>query len=192
MGTTSPNAHPEAQRKKLIKLPDSVIPRSQRPVHFCQLITGVTEAPFTLMFQGRMHAPGSLVDAANLPKHPVIVEHCGWAGLGRRDRNRLYIVWRYDWQLEEWLEVARTMSPNWTYVLNLRESVLDALHYRPELIDVLDRSRDLTGRLMGNIDDTLAPEIHAVRVNVLTAVHDEVAGRIAFLDTRYSTSMRTL
>jgi hypothetical protein len=94
-------------------------------------------------------------------------------------RDVLWILWRYDWRLEQWAEIARAQSRDATWTYALREPALAALHPEPRLFDVEERAAEVAGAVMDQIDKVMVEEVQPVRQWALNAVYDRVAGRIA-------------
>ena len=102
----------------------------------------------------------------------------GVAGQANRGKPRewLWILWRYDWNRSEWAEIARAASIDWEWAMVLREPAIRALHPRLEWIDVLQRGRDATSEIMGEIERRLQGEAPPVRCNALASIYDQGPG----------------
>lgn len=136
-----------------------------------------------MRFEGRILAPGALMDAASLPLPTVVLECAGAIGDGRGHRRRelLWILWDYDWTRGAWVELGRAAAFDWSWKLSLREAVLAALYRPSSLVDVIERGATLAGEVIETLDRKIARELAAVQANALHSVYDQVAGRIASL-----------
>jgi hypothetical protein len=96
-----------------------------------------------------------------------------------RRRERLWILWRYDWRAGEWKEIARALAYDWSWSLALTEPAIRALHPRSrDIVDATARGREVTEEILRSIDTALLVELPPVRLAVLTAIYDGMAGRI--------------
>lgn len=96
-----------------------------------------------------------------------------------KQRETLWILWRYDWKVRDWREIARALATDWTWALVLRGPALRALHQVAlTTVDANQRGREVSDELIERIDAALATEPAAVRALVLTTIYDRVAGRI--------------
>jgi hypothetical protein len=88
---------------------------------FLRLLTDVDVlAPPGLQFKGRVLMPGAEFDPASLPRPAVMIECAGSVriseGRSRYCFRHLWLLWRYDFDLHEWVEVVRETSDSaeWT------------------------------------------------------------------------------
>ncbi len=167
---------------KWIQLPRSST-RLQKPLAHVKLLTGIrTSNAFNADFEGKIYAPGSRIDRSELPPLPVLLECVGAIGTPGRGKKReiLWVLWRLDQGMDAWVEIARAQSLNWEWALVLRQPAINAMN-PPKLIDVLQRGRELAEQAIRALDLSLELENADVRVNMLSAVYDQVAGRLAAL-----------
>jgi hypothetical protein len=131
------------------------------------------------MFEGRILKPGSNFGAE---ENAILValECAGPQGKGQY-REMLWILWRYDWPRETWVELGRAQSRDASWTKALREPALAALHPRPELFDIGTRANSLAEKIVSEIDEALEADPEAVKLCALNLVYDRVAGRIAGL-----------
>ncbi len=160
--------------------------RNQKPFAHLKLLTEVSPCtlggPFSADFKGKIYAPGAVLDAEELPDPAVVLECVGPIGLAKSGKQReiLWVLWRYERKLEEWIEIARAQSDNTDWSLALREPALRALHPRPELVDVTKKTVQIAERIMQVVDSEMDNEAdRKVKLKVLNSVYDQVAGRIA-------------
>ena len=175
-----PEGHP-APAPKRVQLP-STATRIQKPYTYVRVVTSMHSTTWgAVAFEGKLHSPGAVVDADSLPSPAVLVEAAGPIGPWQRGKHRelLYILWRLDLVRWEWVEIARAQALDWSWTLMLREAAFQALHPRPELIDIIQRSRDVTDELVALLDVRLQTEMREVRASVLHSIYERVAGKIA-------------
>jgi hypothetical protein len=169
-----------ANPPRRIQLPRSST-RLERPQVYVRIVTAMhQEAWGAVTYDGPLHAPGAVVDFASLPDPAVAIECAGPVGVWQRGKHReiLYILWVWDSRRLEWREIARALALNWAWTSMLREACYQALHPRPELVDVIQRSRDVTEEILQAIERRLDSEMREVRASVLHSVYEQVAGRI--------------
>lgn len=88
---------------------------------FLRLLTFVDrEAPPGLQFDGQLLTPGAQFDPIALPRPAVLLEYAGRVRIAparsRYSFAALWLLWRYDFDRSEWMEVVRTASDDsWSY-----------------------------------------------------------------------------
>lgn len=172
---SAPSSPPEH-----IRLPRSSS-RLALPYVYVKLVTSLREQSWgAIAYEGRIYRPGAMLDTASLPCPAIAIELAGPIGVWQRGKHRelLYILWRLDISKWEWVEVARAQSLNWGWSVDLREAVFRTLHPRPELVDIIQRSRDVADELMEFVDVRLERELREVRASVLHSVYERVAGKL--------------
>jgi hypothetical protein len=136
-------------------------------------------------FVGRLYPPGARISAAELPGGAIALEYAGPQGTWQqrnREREGLWILWRYDLEAQDWREIARAVSRDWHWAVVLRGPAIRALELAaadPIAADPTVRAQDVAYELLVAIDSALSPELPAVRKAVLSAVYDSMAGRLA-------------
>lgn len=80
------------------------------------------------------------------------------------------------------MELVRAASPGTEWVYSVREAAMEALNPRPELVEVKARCHRLSEEIIALIDQRLQDEAEGVKGAVLSAIHEQIAGRIAALD----------
>ena len=132
-------------------------------------------------FEGKIHKPGSSVDASELSQNAVALECAGPVGKWTRGKKleTLWILWRFDWEKFCWWEIARAQALGWEWAEVLRGPAIRALNPKPALVDVLARGRELADEILSLVDTKLASENQDLRALVLSRVYEYVAGRIA-------------
>ncbi len=169
---------------KRIQLPRSSS-RVAREHVYCKLIEDIIPQPFhTCLFDGKIYRPGASLEVEQLPRPAVLIECTGPIGpyvnrRGGRHRDYGYILWVFSFDLHEWREIARAQAPDASWTATLREPAWRALHPRPELVDVIQRSRDAAEDLLDVIDKRLRAELPEVAANALHSLYDRIAGKIA-------------
>jgi hypothetical protein len=175
LAQSAPSLPPER-----IRLPRSST-RLAFPYAYVKLVTSLREQSWgAIAYEGRIYRPGAMMDTDSLPSPAVVIELAGPIGIWQRGKHRelLYILWRLDMPRWEWVEVARAQSLNWGWSVDLREAVFRTLHPRPELVDIIQRSRDVADELMELFDVRLQRELREVRASVLHSVYERVAGKL--------------
>jgi hypothetical protein len=165
----------------LIRLP-STCPLNRRSYAHVKLLMSVHPQAWNATgFEGTLHRPGARLTPEDLGDHPVALECAGPQGKAYRGKPRLtlWILWRYDWGERDWREIARATAENWAWAVTLRDPAIRAL--QPTLShnrDNAERGREVTDELLRWIDSALLVELPEVRALVLTAIYDQMAGRI--------------
>jgi hypothetical protein len=164
-----------------IRLPNTC-PENKRSYTHCRILTEVrTDAWNGAGFEGPLFRPGAKIPPEDLGEQPVLLEFAGPQGKWRpgKHRENLWILWRYDWDLKAWQEIARAIANDWHWALILRGPAIRALKPKAiEQVDPAERGRAVTDELLHTIDAALVTEPPAVRMVVLSALYDRVAGRI--------------
>lgn len=156
--------------------------RLQKPQVYVKIVNGMKQENWgAVTYEGSLHAPGDVVPWASLPQPAVLIECAGPIGVWQRGKHRevLYILWRWDWIQMDWVEVARAQSLNWSWTVVLKEAVYQALHPRPDLVDIIQRSRDLAEEMLRIMHERLEPEMPDVQKTAWHSIYERVAGRIA-------------
>ena len=166
-----------APRKRIVRLPQSSV-RTQKQFAHLKLLNRIHPLESPIAFEGKLLAPGANISVEDLPEHPVIIECVGPVGTGMR-REILWILWAWDWPREEWHELARSQSVNSDWTLALREPAIRALHPERELQNTTAHWQSVSSAIMQSVDGQLELEVPEVKLYVLHAVYDQVAGRIA-------------
>lgn len=161
-----------------VALPRSSSARGRSPCLFFRLLSAVEGTPYNTLFEGQIFKPGASIAAKELPDPAVLLECAGPVGSGRA-RPTLWVLWRYDRRCSEWVEIARAQSLNWEWKLVLRQPAWRALHPHPGPVDSDRRGAQIEHELVHIIDAKISEEVRAVRLNVLSSLYDDLAGRIA-------------
>lgn len=170
--------------RNTIRLPNTS-PQNRRSFTHVRILTQVSADAWSAAgFEGALYQPGGRIAAEVLGLNPIALEYAGPQGTykQRREREGLWILWRYDWEAHNWREIVRAVSRDWHWALVLREPAIRAL--RPLTVetpgvDAAARGREVADELLVRIDAALSPELPAVRRAVMCAVYDSMAGRLA-------------
>ena len=76
----------------------------------------------------------------------MLLEFAGPQGTWRQrnhESENLWILWRYNQEAQEWREIARAVSQDWSWALTLREPAIRALQPPGETADAHDRGREV-------------------------------------------------
>lgn len=175
----------DAQHK--VRLPLSRTRRSQAT--YAKLLKRAdyrSRSPFR--WDGKFLSPGTWIPEASLwpdgeyPRVPLLVEFAGAdnpaRGWKRHESDETVVLWRYDRERKEFIEVGRVQASRglWAPLLEplVRHSLAEYEGERPEpQIDVI---RDRIGRFLQAELDVIAEHD---RARILCMVHDELAARIA-------------
>lgn len=176
---------PPEQIVRGIKLPCSSARASKQS--FAKLLSRVDpEAYNGFGFEGIILRPGRTFTEAELrppdfPSTPILLEYVGPSG-PKRGHNRnaqLYILWRYEQELRQWVELGRARSVSWEWALDLRPLAVRALREaRGSEMQVLPNLVMIAGRIAVFLDTELQPLERSDRERVLAVLHDEFASRI--------------
>jgi hypothetical protein len=149
---------------------------SRKALCSIRLLTRVRERQNdALGFEGSFHRCGSAVDMALLARPAVALECAGPTGC-RKGRNYLWILWRFDFELGAWIEIARAQAPDWTWAIALRPIALHALYGgsppEPDIGLIADG-------VLRSLDEALEDIEPRFRPLLLSAIEPAVASRIA-------------
>jgi hypothetical protein len=156
-------------------------PRDRNAIVYITVVRTIQASSWgATQFQGDLRKPGQVIEFDSLPRPAVLVECAGPIGPWKRGKHRdlLYILWRLDYHSYEWVEIARAQARDWSWSVVFDRPARMALQPRPELVDVLERSRTVAEQILELIRQHLEPEIAAVQASALYAVYESVAGRI--------------
>jgi hypothetical protein len=172
-----PAGHP-----RRVQLPCSST-RLDRPHAHLLIIERVRLLSHSPGFEGKICAPGSLVDWERLPDPCVVLECAGYRGPVKRGSRRemLWILWKYDRASHVWCQIAQASAVNWEWALALRGAAIDSLDPKPELIDLRRQTREEGDRILELIERELEKASPEVRAGILARLHAEIAGRLAEL-----------
>ena len=186
MSGLPPPAHAIAAPESKIRLPQTST-RLQIPEVYIKILDDIVPLPFGLCrFDGRIYRPGAVIAVETLPRPAVAIECAGPVGVYRRGKRRdyQYLLWTLDPAHLEWRELARAQARDASWTAVVREPAWRALHPRPELIDLMERSADVSQRLIEEIDKQLRAEMPEVQANALYSVYEWIAGKIAECDPK--------
>jgi len=181
-----PPAHAAAAPEPKIRLPRTST-RVEFPYVYIKIVENIVPLPFGLCrFDGKIYKPGAVIAIETLPRPAVLIECAGPVGIYRRGRRRdyQYLLWLLDADRHEWRELARAQARDASWTLAIREPAWCALHPQPELIDVMERSQDVSRDLIDEIEKRLRAEMPEVQANALYSVYEWIAGRIADCDPK--------
>jgi hypothetical protein len=185
MATAAPaDAQP---RPRLVYLPNTCPENRKHHTHLKLLSHVDPEAPYNLGFEGRIMFCGARIPEPELGERPVCLEYCGPQGQAKAGKHRthLYILWRYDFDKMSWVEIARALSPGWSWAPILRKPA--ALELAPPHLTAgaaTERGREAAEELLTAIDARLVGECAEAQIVALTSLYDQVAGRIARAQSR--------
>ncbi|HWE53849.1 MAG TPA: hypothetical protein VG273_28925 [Bryobacteraceae bacterium] len=138
-----------------------------------------------LQFRGRTMKPGEIVDPSELPKPAVVLEHAGqhrvMSGRSRYAFAALWILWLFDTETEVWIEIARAMSPDASWSLDLAPVAHRLLYPDPgdELAAAARIAEAPTRRLSDFIRKELGQASSVVRDQILAGLDVYLSSEIA-------------
>jgi hypothetical protein len=142
-------------------------------------------APLGLQFVGQLLSPGAAFEPGDLPRPAVLLEY---GGRERFSTNRsryafddVWIVWRYDFEFEAWVEVARAHTEgdtSWTHDLAfLAHQRLFPNGDRP----IEERARPVIHQIEASIRQSLESVNREVRACIVVALDQYLASEIVSL-----------
>lgn len=184
-----PMAHLDEPLRGGVRLPSSSAPRERDS--FLKLLSYVDpEAEHGFGFEGVLLRPGSVVNPSELrpdnrwPETPIVLEYARGAAFGppgRRRREQIYILWRYDMETGAWRELGRSISESWEWALDLRPLAVRALKEARSRSGVIEITADLpaiAARIATFLDGELKPLEARDRARVVGVLHDQFAKRL--------------
>lgn len=140
-------------------------------------------------FEGTFYRAGKTVTPAELrptedyPEIPIVLEAIpgeAHGPPGRRRRDQIYILWRYDRDRNDWCEIGRAMSESWSWAIELRPLAVRALK-EAHCSRAIETEADLPA-IASRIAETLDHELErleaADRQRVIAVLHDQFAVRL--------------
>jgi hypothetical protein len=174
--------------ERKIKLPLSATRRSQQGYAILlKRFDPRARTPAAFAWKGDRFRPGATIQEAKLwpdgtyPRLPLLLEFAGAEnpdrGWNRHRSDETAVLWRYDRERGEFVEVGRVVAPNklWQILIDplIREEM--GKEYGAASLPDLDAIRERIARVI-TAELAVIPDAH--RVRVLTLVHDELASRI--------------
>ena len=165
------------------RLPKARLPKTspRGQSGFLRLLTRIDlAAPLGLQFVGQVLTPGAAFDPAALPRPAVILEYAGRERIApyrsRYAFDDLWLIWRYDFECAEWIELVRTHAfgdASWTHDLAfMAHKRLFPLGETP----AEERARPVARELEAAIASALESVNAEVRAHVVRAL-DQYLGR---------------
>lgn len=158
---------------------------------YCKLLVSVDpDAQSGFGFEGRIFRPGSIVSEADLwpegspPGAPVLLEGAMIAGDGpasKRRMDQLYVLWRYNAEMNAWTELGRARSVSWEWAIELRPLAVRAMQEQRghgAVSSAADHPA-IAARIRNVFEGELQELADADKWRVLAIIHDELAGRVA-------------
>lgn len=168
---------------RVIRIPRSVVRRDA--MSFAKLLSKVSPNASTgFEFEGTFLRPGARIDHAALwptpqhPRVPVLLECAGsdGTGWGHRRSPLIYILWRYDQDQGEWIELARAVGQAWDWCEVLGPVAARALAEQLPVRPPPDVGA-LAQRMARLLDDELGAVAPEERWKLLAIIHDQLAWR---------------
>ena len=174
----------------LIALPRSS-PRN-KPGIFLKLLTAVEPHAGTgFGFSGLIRQPGAAIELELAPKYPIVLECAGTQNprdgvKSTRHWPTLYLLWRFDPRSEAYQEIARALSDNWDWAVELRPIAIRLLEEAQGRAVEVYQGLDL---VFSRIESLVAREIATVaprdRNRAVNFFHDLLCAKLAaFTESR--------
>ena len=159
------------------------LPRSGgRPgVHYTKLIRKVHRRWDGMAFDGPLFRPGAAIARQQLGPRPVVLEYAGPIGsrYGYNRRQDVYLLWRWDDQRSEWIEVARAEGIRDEWVIAFRDLAAALLHEGRAPLTLLEESSRVVTHVLAALDDELEWASKTIKARSLGILYEQVAGRLA-------------
>lgn len=126
-------------------------------------------------FDGRNYRPGSSIKASELPC-PALALECAPI-TGKEPNYYLWILWRFEFRINQWVEMARTSAADWTWALTLRPLAIRLMNPLPIVFDCSAIARALTV----SIDEQLGRLPNEAKGDLLSALDVHLSHQIARL-----------
>ncbi len=155
---------------------------SRRTAGYHQLLTSVDPyAPRGFQFKGQYLTPGASFDVLDLPRPAVMIESVGSVRIAPerlpRSFRHLYVLWRFDFDRREWIEVLRTYAEGSAWTLDLAPVAYRLLHPQPEAA-AETAAAPLVDGIAGLLTDQLATMSRELRCYVLAGLDQWLANEI--------------
>jgi hypothetical protein len=170
-------------RLALISVPRSAV--SGREFCYARLLRRVhPDRAMADAFEGALLKPGSHVDESALwpdaryPAKPVLLEFAGsdHTGSGHNRSNQIYILWRYEPEPGEWVEIVRCLTQNADWITYFIPIALAELGGMPA--PDADVAAHVAERLAAQLDQELKGLSRDDRSLVLNLFSEQVAARM--------------
>ena len=157
---------------------------SRRDRGFLRLLTDVdVYASPGLQFRGRLLTPGAGFDVCELPRPAVLIEYAGRVRVGKVTNSRYswaaqWLLWRFDFDAGEWVEVIRSVSADASWSVDFAPVALGLL----DAERMIDTRSELARPECERVTDQLSVELNAMtremRCHVLAALDQYIANEI--------------
>lgn len=173
-----------SQNPRMIRFPRSSLSRRD-PGHL-RLVSSVDLcAPAGLQLRGRFARPGSQVELDALPRPAVVLEDAGRIGdpaaktLAERRRSfaSLWILWRFDFDALEWIEVIRAKANDASFLIDFAPIARRLLEGDGERVPATE-ARPAAARAICSIEEELAGVSGDAGCYVLAEVEVYLANQI--------------
>ncbi|MFN3326736.1 MAG: hypothetical protein ACK5AZ_24850 [Bryobacteraceae bacterium] len=175
---------PKRGEVRTVRLPRTAERRSE--LTYCQLLQRVRRSRegFGYWFEGKHFRSGVTIDERELwpdatwPATPIVLECAGGRkGLlyqppnwGHRRAAQVYVLWRYERERGEFVEVARVVDRGQDWIQDMAPIAIRELNPRPVLVDPAASAKRVLEALEAELDPLQDP---AARKRVLLAVYDQ-------------------
>lgn len=167
---------------RAVKIPHTCTDRKQ--LTYAQLILRMSTRGAPTVFEGRHLKTGSQIDEAELrptpeyPEVPLLLEFAGHdrSGAGHRRSNDIHVLWSWQSEPGEWIELARVTSqgPEWVY--HLRHFML--AHFNGAVPNEAEIAGRATRRILEVLDRELESLASDGRARAMSFLHDAFIARM--------------
>jgi hypothetical protein len=135
-----------------------------------------------LQFRGQLLTPGADFNPDNLPRPAVLIECAGSVRI-KEGRSKycfrcLWLLWRFDFETLEWIEVMRTQCDNATWTEYFAPIALQLLRPAPDGREALRAARPISTRLIDQLRAEFREMLSEVACCVLADLDNFIAGEI--------------
>ncbi len=158
---------------------------------FAKLLVRVqADASTGFGWEGTPVRPGSLIEWSELwptpqhPRVPVLLECAGSVdprdgAANKRSWPCLFVLWKFDLDQKDWIELARSASLTWTWAIDLRPIAMRAIEEsQGAAVEVYGDFAVVVNRLHHLIDFELGKLPLLERARAVGALHDALFARL--------------
>jgi hypothetical protein len=121
---------------------------------------------------------GALRPTADYPEVPLLIEYAGndASGRGHNRSNDIHVLWRYECEAGEWVELARLLSRGPEWISDMVPIVQREL--RPVPVQYVDVAEKISALVLGVLDRELSALEDEGRWRVMSFLCDQFSARL--------------